>query len=368
MRRVGKVVEAVATVLAGVVALVAILIGSLELGCRGPSVAAVEPKAESAYGIDVPGYRRAEASTYFTYPEWYIVYAAEDFGRFVETGNESGFHYLSAITGFWDSFCTIKRRTHGRADATTDVKVMIYTIGVSFSAEYAVKGLYETTIGRLTEWLRGNELTAEDRFAHDVAQDYAKFLYAIPWYKYPFLAKLKQFWRETPTKGAAQSRKWERRLALSSEYLVKSGYGFAIQKAMDVSNDEDAREIMFVVRDLTDADLAAEPRLKLVKDLGGGARLVIAPRYQVFSDIAVQLSRNGRVIAEIAGNHNILMTAILPDGAAPKVSGSTELFSMPLSARPGWRRAGFDVKVDALPDVVRELDSLQVAIEHLFDY
>src|ERR1700724_2292934 len=101
MRRLRKLVEAVFTVLAGVVALVAILVGSIELGCRGPSVAPVQP-TQSAYAIDVPGYRRDQASTYFTYPEWYIVYAAEDLGRFVETGNESGFHYLAAITGFWD--------------------------------------------------------------------------------------------------------------------------------------------------------------------------------------------------------------------------------------------------------------------------
>jgi len=41
---------------------------------------------------------------------------------------------------------------------------------------------------------------------------------------------------------------------------------------------------------------------------------------------------------------------------------------MPLSAKPGWRRAGFAVKVDALTDVVRAFDRAHVAIEHLFDY
>jgi hypothetical protein len=366
-RAIGRLAKAVGIVFAVVLAGMAILVGSIELGCRGPSVAAVQPEARGAYAIDVPGYRRDESSTYFTFPEWYIVYAAEDLARFVETGKESGFGYLSAITSFWDSFCTIKRRTHGRAEATTDVSVMIYTIGLSFSAEYAIKGLYETTVGRVTEWLRGDEPTPEDRFAHRVAHDYAAFLYATPWYKYPFFAELQRLWRETPTAGAAQVRKWERRFALSSEYLVKSIYGFVIQKAMDVSNDEDPRDIMLVVRGLTDADLAAEPRIRLVKELGG-ASLVVVPRYQVFSDIAVELSRKGRVIAEIAGNHNILMTAILRDGTAPSTEGMSELFAMPLSARPGFRRAGFDIKVDALPDVVRALDRDHVAIEHLFDY
>jgi hypothetical protein len=367
MRVFRKILRVVAIVVAAVVVAVAALVGSVELGCRGSSVAA-RPAAPTGFAIDVAGYRRPESSTYFTFPEWYIVYASEDFGKFVESRNESGFGYVSAIAGFWDSFCTIKRQTAGRAEAATDVSVMIYTIGLSFSAEYAIKGFWETTIGRLTEWLRGGEPTAEDRFSHRVALDYAKFLYAVPWYKYPFLDRLKEFWRETPTGGSGQLRKWERRLTLSLEYGVKAGYGALIQKAMDVSNDEDAREIMLVVRGLEPADLAAEPRLKPVKDLGDGATLVVVPRYQVFSDIVVALSRKGRVIAEIAGNHNILMTAVLPDGASPPVAGSTELFSQKLSARPGWRRAGFDVRVDELTGVVREFDRAQVAIEHLFDY
>ena len=331
-------------------------------------MAAATGKTEPSLAIDLAGYRRDEARTYFTFPEWYIVYVAEDLGKFVESANESRFHYLSAISGFWSSFCTIKRRTFGRADMSASVSVMIYTIGVSFSAEYAIKGAYENTLGRLTEWIRGSDLTDEDRFSHFVAQDYAKFLYAIPWYKYPFADKLKAFWRETPASGSAPVRKWERRFALSLELAVKSGYGFLIEKALEAADDQDAREIMLVVRGLTDADIVAEPRIKVVKELGESGRLIVVPRYQVFSDIAVALSRKGRVIAEIAGNHTILMTAILPDAGAPPVPGLSELFSMPLSAKPGWRRAGFDVRVDALVDIVRELDRAQIAIEHLFDY
>jgi len=106
----------------------------------------------------------------------------------------------------------------------------------------------------------------------------------------------------------------------------------------------------------------------VVKDLGEDLRLVIVPRYQVFTEIVIALSRKGRVIPEVAGNHRMLLTAILPDGAAPPVPGLSEMLSMPLAARPGWRRAGFDVRVDALSGIVRELDRSHIEIEHLFDY
>jgi len=365
MRRLFRLLRCAGVALLFVVAAIGLLVAIVELGCRGaPSAASAATR--SAFVIDAPGYKRDQASTYFTFPEWYIVYAAEDLGNFVATQNESGFPYLTAIQGFWESFCTLKRNAN--ASPSLDVAVMIYTIGISFTAEYAIKGIYENTIGRVTEWLRGGERIAEDRFAQRVAADYAKFLYAVPWYKYPFATRLKEFWQETPAIGAAPVRKWERRAAVSLEYAVKAGYGWLIQKTMDVSDGEDARDIMFAVRDLTVEDLAAEPRMKVVKALDGDATLVTSPRYQVFTDIAIGLSRKGRVIAEIAGNHDILLTAILPGSAPPPAPGLTPVIAMPLSARPGMQRAGFVVKVDRLVEVVREFDRGKITIEHLFDY
>jgi len=343
---------------------VAAVVASIEIGCRPPARGTATAGAP-AFTVNLPGYRRSEASTFFTFPEWYIVYAAEDLGNYVATGDDSGFDYFTAVAGFWRSFCSV--RQVATAPPATDVTVMIYVIGVSFSAEYIVKGIYENTIGRLTEWWRGAGPTAEDRFAHGVAQDYARFLYKLPWYQYPFWARLKQFWAEVPTSGAAQPRKWERRVALSLEYTVKAGYGALIQTTMDVTGDEDVRDIMLVVRDLKPEDLAAEPRLTRLADLGGGHTLVRSPRYQEFTEIALALSRAGRVIPEIAGNHAILMTVIAPpDAKAPP--GLVEAIAMPLAAKPGYRRVGYVVQVDGLVDVVRALDGAKIPIEHLFDY
>lgn len=347
---------------------VGITIAAVETGCRGTGDrgAVVRPIAEPRLVIDEPGYRRDAASTYFTFPEWYIVYAAEDLGRSLETGRESTFPYLGAVAGFWSSFCTIKRRTRGWAEPELDVAVMIYTIGFSFSAEYAVKSIYEGSIGRLTEWL-GGEPTAEDGLAARAAADYARFLYATPWYQYPFMDRLHELWR-LPAWGPGPIRKWERRLALSAEFLVKAGYGWAIQRTMDATGGEDQREIMAVMRGLTTDDLAAEPRLRIIDILAPDTNLVILPRYQVFTDIVVALSRKGREIPEVAGNSRILLTALLPGGATSADLAPAALFTMPLSSRPGWRRAGFDVALRELPGWVARLDAANAAIEHLFDY
>jgi len=49
---------------------------------------------------------------------------------------------------------------------------MLVVIGSSFTAEHAVKGVYEGTIGQLTEGIPSDE----DRFAQELAREYARFL------------------------------------------------------------------------------------------------------------------------------------------------------------------------------------------------
>ena len=81
-------------------------------GSCGPAAAVAASTAAPALAlpaIDEQGYRRKQANTFFTFPEWYIVYSFEDFGRFLDSSSESQFGYLPHILGFWRSFCTINR-------------------------------------------------------------------------------------------------------------------------------------------------------------------------------------------------------------------------------------------------------------------
>jgi hypothetical protein len=362
MRWLRRLMRALALLVVVAIVAVAALIASIEYGCR-PSAAYGTAFAAPAFTIKLPGYRRDGATTFFTFPERYIVYAAEDLGNYVAAGDDSGFDWFTAVAGFWRSTCTVRQAAH--APPAAEVSLAIYASGAGFSLEYIVRGLYETTVGRLTEWWRGDAPTAEDRFAHQVAQDFAKFLYRQPWYRYPFWTRLAQLWGEVSMRGPAQPRKWERRAALSLEYAVKASVGALLQTVLDVGGDERARDIMFVVHDLRPEDVAAEPRLTRLADLGGGNTLVRAPRDQEFTEIALALARAGRVIAEIAGNHAMMMTVVAPAGARLPLP---EAVAMPLAARPGSRRVGCVVRIDGLVEVVSALDRAGVPIERLFDY
>ena len=98
------------------------------------------------------------------------------------------------------------------------------------------------------------------------------------------------------------------------------------------------------------------------------AQLVQAPRYKDLTEILQGLLDQGYGLAEIAGNHEILITVIAPDAAKLDIKDTTELFSLELDARPGFRRAGLKVRIDRLVDINRDLKAKGVSIEHFYDY
>ncbi len=342
-----------------------VAVGAIEIACR-PDASNVQVP-ESTLGINDPDYHRDLANTYFTFPEWYIVYSFEDFGRFLETRSESGFPYLSQIDGFWRGFCSANRIA-GNFPGAAYTKFNLYVIGLSFSVEYAVKGIYENTIGRLTEWARGPKATVEDGYARAVLQDYGSFLHEVPWYRYPFGDTLIGLWSAAPLYSDSPVRNIERHASLSVEYALKWGYAKLITLGLAATSDPAPLKIMFVVKGDAAATLAKEADVRLVRRLPGNLTLLEAPRYERFTQFLQRLAADDVEIVEIAGNQRIMVSVIAPETADPPIPGTARLFSLPIDARPGFRRVGYDADVTTLPAIINGFRMAGIEVEHFYDY
>lgn len=310
--------------------------------------------------IHDPAWQRGEARTWLTYPEWYIVYSAESFGRFLDGKPPSAFPYWRHIRGFWSGYCAVNQAAP--PDSAGDAKVMLYTIGLSYSAELLVKAGYENTIGRLFEWLGGWQ-SADDRYAAKVQQRYGAFMHEVPWYEFPFGDAFSGLWETSESKQVA--RHWERRLALSAEYVVKAGYAGLIGWASGAALGRDERSLRFVARGNAKSISAVDPRLKPVASLGDGSVVVEAPRYAQFTDLLGKLARSNAEIVEISGNDDIFLTALVPSGRTVEEG---RLIAVPLDDRPGWSRIGISTKVDRLLPLLRQIRGTGGEIEHVYDY
>ncbi len=355
-------VKALGFGLAGLVAILGVVVAVTEANCRATPVA-----AGAAYRAIVDAAdRRDEINSYLAYPEWSIVHAYEDLAGVMRAGSESDFGYWRSIRGFWSSLCSVKLKAATHGPISLDFNSALYTIGVSFTVEMGIKGLYESTIGRATAWLRGSTPTPEDRFALAFAEDYAVFLRQVPFYEYPFGTKLWRFWADTPLWGGNVVRKLERRIALTLEYGSKAIYARFIRVLAGLTPAP--LRIRSVVRDRPPGDQAVDPRIEVVRDLGQGVSIIETPRYREFTAIIRGLAERGGNFVEIAGNANILVTVIQPAGDTVDPALARGLFTVPLQARPGFVRVGYELRVDQLTAFIRSLSGTALELEHVYDY
>jgi hypothetical protein len=314
------------------------------------------------------GYARPEDQTYLTLPEWYIVYSADEYAAFIAHSPPSQFPYFGAIGQFWSSYYDVCAVTRERYAFNSGYHLSLAVIGTSFTAEYIVKGIYENTIGRLSEWTSTSDLTEEDVYARMVAAEYGTFLHTIPWYEFPFGQKLGELWSGTAMWGPNPFRKWERKLALSAEYGTKALYGWAIKKGTQGVYAAEDLEIQAWAEGVSNDLVDREPDLKVVKEVAPRTAIVSLPRYEAFTKIVPRLARQGLRFGDIAGNDDILITLIAPRDWEYDLPDGTPLFAMPILTEPERERIAVRVPVVALDRVVRALDGGAATLEHIYDY
>ena len=343
--------------------LIVLPIVGVETACRAPAAAERAP-AVGKYGIAEPDYARPTSNSVLSYPEWYIVYAYQDFAAVLQQGDEHSFRYLTSIGDYWTSLCAVNREAGG---SEIGEKVMLYVIGDSFTAEMAIKGAYETTFGWLTASIRGGTKTVEDELALWVAQDYADFVGQWPWYQYSFWKQVRRLWSLPLSDRTSTLRSVERHLALGLEWSVKSVYAQLIGAGAGLSDTP--REIESVIGGIDRAQLSSIPDLVIIRAIADDKWLVRTPRYDAFTRTMLALAAAGGQIYEIAGNERIFVTVRAPDqSAGDALSGARKLFSDPIQSRPGWRRLGEESPVATLADAIREAQGRGIEIEHIYDY
>lgn len=316
---------------------------------------------------DVPEYARPEDLTYLTLPEWYIVYSTDEYAAFIAQNPPSQFPYFRAVGQYWQSYAVVCDVVRGKYPFNGEHQFALGFIGISFTAENMLKGVYEGTIGRISEWT-ASERTEEEIYAAQVAKEYGEFLHMTPWYLFPFREKLQGLWQETSLSGPNLIRKWERKLALTTEYGLKALYaGFTKWGAEATYGGADVEKIDAVTEGFKQE--VPDPDLELIKEIDGNRQLVRITRFEYFSYIVPRLIENGVQFVEIAGNDDILFTLLGPQDADYNFEHGIYLFSLPILTQPGRTRAAINVRVADIGAFLQELKGRNdIQFEHMYDY
>ena len=316
-----------------------------------------------------PGQRRGVEQTFLTYPEWFLVHSPAEYAAFVREAPAHRFPFIGHTGQIWSSYQAVTgEQIRANYPSNLGYHVMICVIAGSTTVEYVLRSLYENTLGRLSWATSSGALTPEDENGARVAQDYVDFIRKEPWYLYDFSAKLAGLWATTPLRGPDMLRKWERRYALTTEYLVKAAYGKLIERATRAAYVPALMTTQAVAHSLPDG-LPAVDGVRLLKQLPDGRALLELPRYYAFRVAATELAAKGVVLTDIAGNSSvILVTAISGTGSRPVPPGARVLFEQPILTRPGRKRSAIVLPVGDLSRFLASAKSLGIDIEHVYDY
>ncbi len=363
-------------------ALALALVGACALAGAGTHVSAAglklatEPTAGVAPALAASGpltappeHRRPPDQTFLTFPEWFLVHSPAEYAHYLAGGERvSAFPLFAHIGQFWQAYGAVTHEV-SRFPFNGGYHLMICVIGGSTTLEYSLKGVYEHTIGRLAEaTVSGHEPVPEERFAAAYAQRYVDFIRVDPWYLFDFGAELKALWSDVPTHGANLVRRWERRFLLTTELLVKSGYGQLIKLATRSIYDAPRPVTAVVLTSPPPHDPAGHPEL-VVLQTSGHETLATLPRYEAFTAYSRWLADNHADFREIAGNDGeVLVSLLVPTDWRPAAPARV-LFEQPVLTLPGRKRSVLALPVARLGTLLRDVDrnpSLQV--EHVYDF
>jgi hypothetical protein len=324
--------------------------------------------ASAAPIITPPEHRRGEDQTFLTFPEWYLVHSPAELATYLSADHApSEFPWGGHIGQFWQGYRAV---THETRDYPFNggYHVMISVIGSSTTVEYGLRAAYESTVGRLAEATSDGIPTAEQQLGARVAQAYVDFIRIDPWYLFDFVTPLRTLWSDTPAVGDNLLRKWERRFALSTEYLVKAGYAWLIKLGTQ-SVYEAAKPVTAVVLDRMPAAMPANlPDLKR-QGGDGDAVLMTVPRYRAFMAYAQALASQGITLREVAGNRGVIIASVIVrSDSAPPDTPLRRIFVQPILTQPGWERRVIALPVAELSAQLRRWRAADVQVEHLYDY
>jgi hypothetical protein len=98
--------------------------------------------------------------------------------------------------------------------------------------------------------------------------------------------------------------------------------------------------------------------------------VVIIPRYQEFTDLAIKLSNRDVHFVQIAGNNEIMLTAVAPKAWNYDLPANEAalLFTENFLTQPQLRRFALECPVRSLHSVLTRLAARGVKIEHIYDY
>lgn len=317
--------------------------------------------------LKINDYKKGEDQTYLTVPEWYLVFNPKEYVDYLKAGNNpSDFPFIKSIDEYWVLYDRVNFLTSEKYQKNDEYQTMLKIIGISTTAEYLTKSIWENTFGRISSWTATNLNSPEEKIITNAFNDYVNYIYLEPWYKFSFYPWIKSIWSQ-PFFGSNFIRRTERKIFFTFEFLIKEVYARVLKMGAASAYGPANERIVLWVNGNIDFALI-DSRIKILKKLNEGNSLISMPRWQPFTEIVPKLASHGVVFKEIAGNDEIVLSVVVPKDYIEKFTESQVLFKSRMVSDDSKKRLVILVKLSNLTDLINDFDKKSIPMEHLYDF
>lgn len=315
---------------------------------------------------NIKGYFREEEQTILTVPEWYLVFNPKEYADFLEAGNNpSDFPFYASLDEYWklyDRSLTLVSEAYPKNDEYT---TMLQVIGVSVTMEYAVKMIYENTIGTVFGWFANDSISEKERAIIDAQRAYSDFIYHTAWYEFRFMPWIAEVWGASGTSDASWSRKWERTLFFTLEFSFKAAYAQLIEWAAKASYEEPVTDICLLVS--FEEPILPSKEMKIIKEQDG-KKIIGISRWGAFTKTILEICEQDIEVMEIGGNDEIVVSVLLDKTRNLDFNNMEVLYASSVVTNQNLKRLVCLLPVKELLPFVRNAKQNSIEVEHVFDY
>lgn len=307
----------------------------------------------------IDNYYKSEEQGILSIPEWYLVFNPIEYTQFIKSNNPSDFDYLGSIQEFWKLYDRSKMLVSKNYPTNDEYVSMLNIIGISFTVEYTLKGIYEKTIGRIFSWFSNGQKSDEEKIIEKANEAYGQFIFDEPWYKFNFLNWVKKIWSVSNTKNSSNVRKWERISFFTFEFLFKAAYAQLLKWGAKMAYDEPITHNYAIInkdtKNFINDDSVNNKNFEIV----------LFSRWGKFTKELLALESNKEVI-EIAGNRNIMVSAI--GNHELECFDSNIVFSSKTFDNTNFKRYYYYIPTLKIQKFKENCKANNITIEHFYDF
>lgn len=311
---------------------------------------------ERTMRLSYEGYRRAPEQTHLTSVEWHLVASAKEYADALKSAPPSKFPYLCHVKTLWETFVM---SSYQAVQASTICRVI--------SSEYMLMNLFMlvSTTGELVfrRISATNQESSTTKKLAVISDEYAEFIKTVPFYNFPYMAKVKELWKAFCPKGVIGAIQDLFLTAMTTlEFTAKAITSAPI--AATYQGVEPGR-IFMIVEDPDNCALLKEYTVRI----SGQYKALHVPRYEPFTNLVKQLSENNIRIMSIAGQKNVQVKVKTPRHyALDAIEGTKKLGEIAIATSDTHKYVRLDVATTALSSTIKMLQEKECTATYIHDF